>query len=126
MHAERRILVIEDDQGCSELIAEVVQDMGLSVVVADRAGEALALIRATAPAAVILDIMLPDGDGISLLHAIRTDPASRDVPVLLCTAALLEITGMQKPVNDPRTQLIIKPFHIDAFSRALADLLEAR
>jgi CheY-like chemotaxis protein len=126
MDARRRVLVIEDDQGCSELIAEVVRDMDLDVVVHDRASEALQVIREQQPAVVVLDIMLPDGDGLSVLQAVRNDPASRDVPVLLCTAALFEITGLEKPVSDPHTQLILKPFHIDAFIAILTKLLADR
>ncbi|HWE62958.1 MAG TPA: response regulator [Chloroflexota bacterium] len=120
------ILVIEDDQGCSELIAEIVQGLGFAVSLHDRASQALALIRAQRPDVLVLDIMLPDGDGLAVLQEIRRDPALYDLPVLLCTAALFELTGRQKPVDDPRTELMLKPFHIEDFVWALTRLLEAR
>jgi hypothetical protein len=42
---------------------------------------------------------------------------------MLCTAALFEITGFKKPVDDPRTEIVAKPFHIDHFVNVLHRLM---
>lgn len=120
------VLIIEDDQGCSDLISDVVQDMGYTVAVHDRAADAMAVIHEQRPILLVLDVMLPDGDGFAVLRAIRDDPLVGDLPVLLCTAALFEIAGMQWPGGDPHTQIIAKPFHIDAFASMLTWLLANR
>ena len=124
-NAETQILIIEDDQGCSDLISEVVADLGYQVMVSDRADAGLRLVQEHHPRLVVLDVMLPDGDGFSLLQHIREDPATARTPVLLCTAALFEITGFRKPVSDPLTEIVAKPFHIDHFVTVLNRLIAA-
>jgi two-component system alkaline phosphatase synthesis response regulator PhoP len=121
--AADEILIIEDDQGCSDLISEVVLDQGYQVRVSVRADEGLQLVQERRPRLVVLDVMLPDGDGFSILQAIREDPATERIPVMLCTAALFEITGFKKPVDDPLTEIVAKPFHIDHFVNVLNRLI---
>lgn len=119
------ILIIEDDQGCSDLIAEVVGELGYTVVVRDRAKGSLAAVHETKPRLVILDVMLPDGDGFSILQALRADPDTAQVPVVLCTAALFELIGYQMPDDDPLTKVVAKPFHIDTLVDVLNTLIAA-
>ena len=117
------ILLVEDDQGCSELISEVLGDLGYEVVIRDSAEEAQALLAERQPLLVVLDIMLPDADGFSVLRAMRETPATETIPVMLCTAALFEVSAFHNPVIDPHTEIMPKPFHIDAFVALLERLL---
>lgn len=117
------VLVVEDDQGCVELITEVVSELGLTIFVCDRVEEALIAVASRPLRLVILDVMLPDGDGFSVLAAIRRNPATATVPILLCTAALFEVTAYEKPIDDPLTEIIAKPFHIDNFVQVVTTLL---
>ena len=118
-----QILIIEDDQGCSELISEVVSELGYEVVVCDRAGDGMRLLDTLSPRLVVLDVMLPDGDGFTILQRIRQTPATTQLPVLICTAALFEITGFRNPVSDPLTEIVAKPFHIEQFVTVFNRLL---
>ena len=120
------ILVVEDDQGCSELITEVVSDLGYEVVVRDSAEEAQALLSERLPLLVVLDIMLPDADGFSVLRAMRETPAMETTPVMLCTAALFEVSDFHNPVLDPHTEIMPKPFHIENFISVMERLLAGR
>jgi len=117
------VLIVEDDQSCRELIAEVVQDLGFSVRAHDRAAQTLALIRKERPALVVLDKMLPDGDGAGVLRAIREDRDISSVPVLFCTAAMFDLPDPSRPRPDPYTAVITKPFHIDAFGQMIMELV---
>lgn len=116
------VLIVEDDRSCSELIAEVVQDLGFFARVHDRVEQTLALIRQERPALVILDVVLPDGDGVGVLRAIRGESELSNVPVLLCTAAMFYSPDLRHPAADPYTAVIAKPFHIDAFGRMVMQL----
>jgi len=82
------VLIVEDDQSCGELIAEVVQDLGFFARMHDRVEQTLALIRQERPALVVLDKMLPDtavvakpfhieafGQMIMELVAVSSDPS---------------------------------------------------
>ncbi len=119
-----QVLIVEDDQGCIDLITEVVSDMGLQAVVCDSAEEALKVLGKWAPRLVVLDVMLPDRDGFSVLQEMRAQPATAETPVLLCTAALFEVSEFYKPVSDSRTEIVLKPFHIETFIDAVRRLLE--
>lgn len=114
------VLIVEDDRSCSELIAEVVQDLGFFARVHDRVEQTLALIRQERPALVILDVVLPDGVGV--LRAIRGESDLSNVPVLLCTAAMFYSPDLRHPAADPYTAVVAKPFHIDAFGRMVMQL----
>ncbi|HVA92929.1 MAG TPA: response regulator [Chloroflexota bacterium] len=120
------ILVVEDDQGCSELISEVVSDLGYAVVIRDSAEEAQALLAERQPLLVVLDIMLPDADGFSVLRAMRETSIMETTPVMLCTAALFEVSEFHNPVIDPHTEIMPKPFHIDAFISVMERLLAGK
>ena len=118
------VLVVEDDQGCIELITELVEDLGHPVITCSSVEDAIRILSERPVSLVILDVMLPDGDGFSVLASIRTNPSIRTLPVILCTAALFEVTAFDKPVDDPLTEIVAKPFHIESFMRVLPQVVE--
>jgi DNA-binding response OmpR family regulator len=120
------ILVVEDDQGCSELITEVVSDLGYEVVVRDSAEEAQVLLIDRHPILVVLDVMLPDADGFTVLKQMRETPELEKVPVILCTAALFEVSEYYNPVLDAHMEIVPKPFHIETFVTVMERMLEDR
>ena len=120
------VLVVEDDQGCVDLIEEVIRELGHGAVCCERIDDAIKLLGERPIRLVILDVMLPDGDGFGLLQATRSDPKLAALPVMLCTAALFDVTEYRKPVNDPLTELVSKPFHIETFVQVAERLLAAR
>jgi two-component system OmpR family response regulator len=109
-----RILVVEDDEKIASFITNGLKQSGFSVDCAPDGEAALSLCATTTYDAVILDIMLPRLDGLSVLGRIRTDKSL--VPVLLLSArASVEsrVAGLQAGADDYLT----KPF---AFSELLA------
>jgi two-component system OmpR family response regulator len=117
------VLVVEDDQGCSELIAEVVGDLGYAVVVRDRAEEAQDLLGQRRPLLVVLDIMLPDADGFTVLNLMRSVPDMEAVPVMLCTASPFLECDLHGQALDAHTEVVAKPFHIETFTTTMKRLL---
>ena len=80
----RRVLVIEDDNDIRRLITEALTNAGLDVVVAVDAGQALRTALARKPAAVVLDIGLPDYDGTQFVARWRERrPDANDVPIVI-------------------------------------------
>jgi DNA-binding response OmpR family regulator len=123
MHVGGEVLIVEDDRGCIDLISEVVSDSGYPIVVCDRVRDALRHLEHAQPRLVILDVMLPDGDGFAVLDHLRHHAATRLTPVLLCTAALFEISSQDRPLSGPCIDMIFKPFHIASFITAMNRLL---
>lgn len=79
-----RVLVVEDDAFVQSLLSAVLENEGFSTCRAGSAGEALAEIDRRAPAAILLDLGLPDEEGISLLRKMR---ARTGCPVMVVTAS---------------------------------------
>jgi CheY-like chemotaxis protein len=80
---ERLILVVDDDATVRELVQRHLERSGFAVVTADGGQEGLRLVRELRPAAVTLDIMMPDLDGWTVLAAIKGDPTLASIPVVL-------------------------------------------
>ena len=104
--AKRRILMIEDEESISEPLAAALLREGFQTDVAGTVADALEAFRSRPPELVLLDIMLPDGDGRDVLREIRS--ASR-VPVIMLTARGEEmdrIVGLELGADD----YVSKPF----------------
>jgi len=106
MLQRRRILLVEDEVSISEPLTAALEREGFEVVAAATAGEALELFGRRSPDLVLLDVMLPDGDGRDVLREIRS--RSR-VPVVMLTARgeeLDRVLGLELGADD----YVTKPF----------------
>src|SRR5260370_35478931 len=105
-----RLLVVEDNEQLAELLTKGLQTAGYETDVLSTLEEASMVLRTTFYAALILDLGLPDGDGLALLREIghRNDP----IPVLVLTAR----GGLQDRVQGLRSgadDYLAKPFRLD-------------
>lgn len=82
----RHVLLIEDEANIAEAIRFVLMRDGWRVTTHGDGHDALARVRAARPDLVILDVMLPGQSGFDILTALRADPATADLPVLMLTA----------------------------------------
>jgi two-component system response regulator RegX3 len=102
----RRILLVEDEVSISEPLASALEREGFATIVAPTVTEGLAAFRTRSPELVLLDVMLPDGDGREVLRQIRN--TSR-VPVIMLTARgdeLDRVIGLELGADD----YVAKPF----------------
>jgi PAS domain S-box-containing protein len=79
-------LVIDDSQQDREYLSTVLQSAGIAVVTAASGEEGWRLAQQRPPDLVVLDLMMPDTDGFSVLKKLRQNPATEDVPVFIYTA----------------------------------------
>ncbi len=79
------VLVVDDDPDARELLNRLLVKEGFSVAVAASGHEALAMVRARAPAAILLDVLMPGLDGWQVLQTLRGSAATRDIPVIIQT-----------------------------------------
>lgn len=82
----KRVLVVEDERNISEAIRFILTRDGWQVEVTADGASALAQLRATPPDMLILDLMLPGMSGFDILQAVRADPSTEALPVLMLTA----------------------------------------
>lgn len=102
----KNILIVEDEQPVAELLSDYLQAAGYSTHILGNGGEVEAWVRANQPALILLDLMLPEKDGISLCRDIRS---FSPVPIIMATARVEEIDrllGLELGADD----YICKPF----------------
>lgn len=111
------ILVIDDEPTMTELLSDVLEFHGHPVIIADDAQNALDIMAVRRPDAILVDLMMPSVDGLSLAVTLKHHPAARGVPLIAMSAsdsalALAERMGdfdasLSKPFdNDDLVRLI--------------------
>lgn len=116
---QRTILVVDDDQGLRELIRISLEHEGYSIIQAANGLECLSQVREQQPDLVLLDVMMPEMDGLEACSRLRE--FSR-VPVLMLTAKVQSsdiVTGLDKGADD----YLVKPFNMDELSARIRALL---
>ena len=84
--AKRRVLVVDDEEGFRDGLADLLAMEGYTVSVAKNAVEAVPMLPDFKPEIILLDLRMPLLDGEAFLRGMRGIPASRDVPVVLISA----------------------------------------
>lgn len=120
------IYCVEDDEGIRELVSYALKSAGFDVSEFENATEFELALQERVPALILLDIMLPDRDGISILKSVRSNDQTKDVPVILLTAKGTEsdkVKGFECGADD----YVTKPFGImELISRIKAVLRRSK
>jgi PAS domain S-box-containing protein len=114
------VLVIDDDPTARELITTHLREQGFAVQTASRGIDGLKLARDLHPAAITLDILMPDIDGWTVLAALKGDPALADIPVIIVTIVDEQRRGitlgaaayLTKPIDRRRLLGIMSPYRV--------------
>lgn len=107
--ATRTILVVDDEPGIVTLARDYLERAGFRVLSAGDGVAGLRLARSERPNLIVLDLMLPGMDGLDVIRALRGDPATRTLPVIMLTARVEEtdmLIGLELGADD----YITKPF----------------
>jgi DNA-binding response OmpR family regulator len=119
-HGRRSVLVVEDDREINELVGAYAQIAGFEYRPALDGATALREAHDRIPAAVVLDLMLPDIDGFELCTRLKKESDTRNVPVIMLTA-LGSDDARRRGLACGATEYLVKPFDpdrlIDALSR---------
>lgn len=124
MAQRHRILIIEDDPGTLNLLEQIVRRAGYEPCLAREAQEGLERLRKEGADLLLLDLMMKNMDGWTLLEAIKADDHLRQVPVIIVSA--------RHPKEDPvRTEAhvgmfegyLVKPFEVNALIAKIREIL---
>ena len=105
-----RILVVDDDRSITKVVRSYLEQAGFDVLTAHDGTAALRLLRTEQPDLLVLDLMLPDHDGIEITRILRTDAGLAAMPIILLTARVEDtdkIVGLELGADD----YITKPFN---------------
>jgi signal transduction histidine kinase/CheY-like chemotaxis protein/HAMP domain-containing protein len=103
-----RVLVVDDNEVAAHQIRTLLAESGLDVEVADSGAAALAEVGRQLPDGIVLDLMMPRVDGFQVLEAIRANPWTRSVPVLVLTAKDLSTADWERLASGGVRYLIQK------------------
>ena len=83
------ILIIEDNEKNRKLVRDVLNVKGYKTIESETAEEGLKLATETSPSLILMDIQLPGMDGITALQNLKTDPETKNIPVIAITASAM-------------------------------------
>ena len=101
-----RVMVVEDDRDISEMLSIVLNDAGMDVDLVDRGDEVIESFRSNPPDLVLLDLMLPGKDGVTVCQELRNETL---VPIVMLTAKS-DTTDIVKGLEAGADDYMIKPF----------------
>jgi two-component system phosphate regulon response regulator PhoB len=108
-HEIVKILVVDDEQDAVDLVAFNLKQAGFQVVTAPDGAEALDKVHKHQPDLIVLDVMMPELDGLEVCKLLRRDSATTGIPILMLTAKATEvdrILGLELGADD----YVTKPF----------------
>ncbi len=118
------LLIAEDDPDIRKLLNTTLTFKGYRVVAVHNGREGLEYIQKERPLIVITDIMMPQLDGFGLVHRLRIDPQTRDIPVVFITATYVSRADQEFALNIGATRFIQKPVDFEKFLATIEELLE--
>ena len=118
------VLIVDDSLTVRQMLSDQLRRSGFDVVEASDGEEAIAKIKASSPDLVVTDIVMPRKNGYELCRWIKSDPSTKDIPVVLCTSKSEEFDvywGMKQGAD----AYITKPYHPPDLLAAVKRLLRA-
>ncbi len=104
-----KILVVDDEPDALEVLGFKLKEAGCAPIFAKDGARAIAIARDERPALIVLDLMLPEVDGLEVCKILRRDPATAPIPILMLTARAAEmdrVIGLELGADD----YVTKPF----------------
>jgi two-component system phosphate regulon response regulator PhoB len=120
--ALRRVLVVDDEEGFLSLIREALEIRGFDVITAASAVEAGMEISSKRPDAILMDIKMPGINGLQACDAIKKNPATKDIPLMI-VSALSDESDIKKAYKIGVTEYFVKPVNIEKIVAKLNSVL---
>ncbi|MDT8317755.1 MAG: response regulator [bacterium] len=119
----RLVMIVDDDLNFAKMLQFLFTTKGFAVKSAINGVDALEMLKKNKPAAIILDILMPQMDGIEFMKKIKTDPLTKEVPVVVLSAAG---SGESKKelLSLGACDYFDKPFKSEALVRRVAEAIE--
>lgn len=117
-----KILVVDDEALVRNMVCDGLAAAGYPVLTASSGEEALQVVEAERPACILLDIMMPDLDGYDTCAALKSDPKTASIPVLLVSATTNpQVMDLAKKAG--AVGVLRKPVSIDELQRTISHVL---
>ncbi|MCA9986402.1 MAG: response regulator [Anaerolineales bacterium] len=117
-----KILIIDDHPETSSIVATILQNQGFDTDNARSGSVGISLAEASPPDLIILDIMMPDMDGIEVCRRLRALPVTENIPIIMFTS-LAEARDKRAGFDAGATDYLIKPTHPNELIRRVEEIL---
>ena len=122
---EALVLLVDDNQQNLELILAYLDDLGCRTITAVDGVEAMRMVEQERPDLVLLDVMMPRMSGFEVCQKIKSDPATRDIAVIMVTA-LNEVPDYERAVESGTDDFLSKPVNKIELLTRVKSLLRVR
>ncbi len=118
---KKRIHILEDDKDIGYIIEFLLKDEGYELQLSSTVKEMKAKLKDSIPDLFILDVMLPDGNGIEICHDLKNDMFTKHIPVIVMSANVTNKKNSEMATPD---EYISKPFDLDDIESRIKKLLD--
>ncbi len=116
-----RILIVDDEGDFIELVKFRLANLHCEFLVANDGVHALSQARESKPDLILLDILLPDLDGLSVCEILRRQPATKKIPIIFMSALSSNVTRRTAAMN--ADDFFTKPLDLNRLEKRISDLL---
>lgn len=116
--AQKTVFIVEDDPDIQEVISLILHGNGYDINTCGTAGDLKREMNIQLPDLIVLDVRLPDGNGIEICNEIKKDPTTCEIPIILMSANKYE-----RAETSCANGFISKPFNIGTFKDKIEKLL---
>lgn len=116
-----RILIVDDENDFIELLQYKLAGHGYDLIVANDGVHALSQARTLKPNLILLDILLPDLDGLSVCEILRRQPATKKIPIIFMSALTGDVT--KRTATMQADDFFTKPLDLNRLERRIGELL---
>jgi two-component system alkaline phosphatase synthesis response regulator PhoP len=116
-----RILIVDDENDFIELLQYKLAGHGYELIVANDGVHALSQARTLKPHLILLDILLPDLDGLSVCQILRRQPATKRIPIIFMSALTGDVT--KRTATMQAEDFFTKPLDLNRLEKRIGELL---
>lgn len=117
----KKVLIVDDSPTERYFLTEMLAKHGFNVSVAENAEEALMKLKSHSPDLILMDVVMPGQNGFQLTRQLSKDPATQNIPVIMCTSKGLQtdrIWGLRQGARD----YVVKPIRAEELLQKIAAL----
>jgi two-component system alkaline phosphatase synthesis response regulator PhoP len=116
-----RILIVDDENDFIELLQYKLAGHGYDLIVANDGVHALSKARTLKPNLILLDILLPDLDGLSVCEILRRQPSTKKIPIIFMSALTGDIT--KRTASMQAEDFFTKPLDLNRLEKRIEELI---
>jgi CheY-like chemotaxis protein len=116
--AAKTVLVVDDDPAIRDALRDLFEKAGLVVRTAANGREALSIVKAERPTLILMDYQMPEMDGVTACEALKGNPETRRIPVLLATRSQVDLAALTYADG-----FLVKPYRQDVLFSLVRKLL---